>query len=218
MKRIHSPSLFIGWRTEKFLLDNSVEPLRATSYWHTYGCHNFRPGLHYRIDDPAFFEKWAETLELYPQRACDFVHLPMWQYHDAARRVLGTIADASHIAIHDNLVVDRRILERIETDGWEDMVLRSATSIADAVVTRSAPHLHSPGPLRSALEELKTLVSILPHERPDDFDASMDDALASIPNDGNWAREWYINNVLERWNGREVALSLERSPHSPLQR
>lgn len=207
MKKIHSPSVRIGWTFQSNSMTTTCTPVRGMFYVRGFGSHEFEPGLHFRLGDPAFDEAWSEAEAMFG--AGD-------RYHDLAearyrmrevRNELEARGLLNSMAIHDNGVYDPSVLADVGADGWEDMGQRSAVSIAESIAATSSPHLHQAGPKRDALEELKRLVDIVPEDRPYDFQERLDRALASLPVGGERARAWFVEKALEQWSDREVALA-----------
>lgn len=212
MKRIHSPSVHVGWTFQGNSMTTTCKPVRGMFYVRGFGSHEFEPGLHFRLGDPAFDEAWAEAEAMFG--AGD-------RYHDLAearyrmgevRRELEARGLLNSMAIHDYGVYDPFVLADVVVEGWEDMGQRSAVSIAESIVATSSPHLHQPGPKRDALEELRGLVDIVPEDRPIDFQDRLDRSLSSLPMERDPARAWFANKALEQWNERVIALSTAPQP------
>ncbi|MCZ7861202.1 hypothetical protein O9X98_07250 [Agrobacterium salinitolerans] len=211
MKRVHSPDMHIGWRFHGNSLNSACVPVRGSFYSRGYGSHNFYPGLHFRLGDPAFEESWAAAEQAFgvPIGQADMAHNRFYVHAISDELQKHGIRD--RMVIHDNVVYDPSVLASVSDGGWEDMGQRSAISIAESIAATTSPHLHQDGPKRAALEELKRLVRIVPENRPDDFKDLLDAALSSLPTAGKSALAWFIDQALDQWNDREIALS--PSPH-----
>ncbi|MDW9481387.1 hypothetical protein GOB57_22325 [Sinorhizobium meliloti] len=212
MKRVHSPGVHIGWSFQNHSMTSQCTPIREAFYVRGYGKHEFDPGLYFRLGDPAFEDVWAETEEAFglPTHQADHAHNR--HYVRAIREELAANGVSDKMLVHDNVVYDPSVLATVSKDGWEDMAQRSAVSIAESIVATSSPHLHQPGSKRTALEELKRLVEIVPDNRPDDFQEALERALAALPTAGEQARAWFVNKALERWSDREISVMLAYSP------
>lgn len=206
MKKIHSPSVRVGWTFQSNSLTTSCTPVRGTFYVRGFGSHEFEPGLHFRLGDPAFDEAWAEAEAMFGAGN---------RYHDlaearhrtrAVRNELEAQGLLDRMTIHDSVVYDPLVLADVGADGWEDMGQRSAVTIAESIAATSSPHLHQTGPKREALEELKRLVNIVTEDRPYDFQERLDRALASASDEREPARGWFVNRALEQWADREISL------------
>lgn len=211
MKRVHSPDMHIGWRFQGNSLTSGCAPVRGSFYSRGYGSHNYYPGLHFRLGDPAFEEAWAEAEQTFDVQTRQ-ADLPRNRFYaHAISDELKARGLRDRMVIHDNVVYDPAVLASVSDDGWEDMGERSAVSIAESIAATTSPHLHQNGPKRASLEELKRLVRIVPENRPDDFKDSLDQALSSLPTASEPARAWFIDRALEQWADREITVIPERT-------
>lgn len=211
MKRVHSPDMRIGWRFPGNSVTSGCTPVRDSFYSRGYGSHNFYPGLHFRLGDPAFEEAWAEAEKVFgvPIGQADLAHNRF--YVRAIREELQRHGLQDKM-VHDNVVYDPAVLASVSEGGWEDMGERSAVSIGEAIAATTSPHLHRNGAKREALEQIKHLVQINSENRPDDFKDLLDSALSRLPPEGAPDRAWFIDKALEQWNDREIALPV--FPHA----
>ncbi|MCV9964990.1 hypothetical protein OIU34_24140 [Pararhizobium sp. BT-229] len=216
MKRIHSPSVHVGWSFQGQSMTTTCRPVRGSYYIRCFGYHKFDPGLHFRLGDPAFAEAWAEAEAMFGVAVPEHELAHNRFYAHAIRDELAAKGLSDRMALHDNIAFDPSVLAEVGDCGWEDMGQRSAVSIAESIVSTSSPHLHQQGPKREALEELKRLVDIVPEDRPYDFQERLDSALASLPIGGEPARAWFVDRALDQWNDREIALS--PAPHPGLRK
>jgi hypothetical protein len=212
MKRVHSPDMHIGWRFQGHSLTLGCSPLRGSFYSRGYGSHNHYPGLHFRLNDSAFEETWAEAKQAFglPVGEADLAHN---RYRaNAIRDELALRGLLDKMVTKDNVVYDPDVLASVSDDNWEDMGQRSAVSIAESIIATTSPHLHKIGPKRVALQELRRLVEIVPEDRPTDFKDSLESALYSLPTEAEPARRWFVDRALDQWNEREIILSTAPQP------
>jgi hypothetical protein len=206
LRRLHSPSSCISWNHSQFL-DNRCTPTKILDDGQVYGSSKPLHGIHFRLGDPGFEEMWTQAERDFGV-AINYSQLAYNRhYAPAIKTALGQLAERHHIVIQDNVVFDRQVLEDVSEEGWEDMGMRSAVSLAKAIAATASPHLHAPGPLRTALEEIKRLFAITFHDRPDDFPDRLEAVLSSLPTEGNRTREWFVGKVLDRWSDRSISLS-----------
>jgi hypothetical protein len=207
MRRIHSPSVAVGWAGSHISLTSACIPLKSMCSMLGFGKHTFDPGIHFRLGDlqveSALAEANAKFSSGYPTNEL----AQTLRNSQALRETLARSGMTDRFVVQGSSIFDPSVLSRIPDEDWEDMAERSAVSIAESIVATSAPHFHRDGPKRQSLEQLKRLVDIVPQDRTDHFLDQLESALSSLPTEGEPARAWFVDMALSQLADRSISLS-----------
>lgn len=203
-RRVAEPSRVITWTHQNYRIGNRTEIVRRPHHPLPDGRGDSEPGLHFSFLDEDFDAVWKEIYTAHPRS------IAQWDLESATARHLSCmLADD----IHDHRLpfeltkcgcFDREALSMADTSRPTDwMETRSVVGIAEALLARSVPQLKAPGPEKDALMALK---SVLTAERGEGFADQVGNAFASLPQNGQPIRDWFIAKAVERWQSRRITL------------